>query len=187
MDDRSIKELLRERSEESLQQLDQQYGRLCRRIAFNVLDDLRDVEECVNDAYLAIWNSIPPADPESLSAYLCQTVRNISINRLKREKAKKRSSQYTIAMEELSEDVPAPGGVESEVLKNELITEITDFLRTQPEGSRILFLRRYWYAESIPEIAKELEISEHLASARLSRIRKRLKKYLIKRGNVIHE
>ncbi|MBP5225245.1 MAG: sigma-70 family RNA polymerase sigma factor [Lachnospiraceae bacterium] len=182
MDDRTIKELLCSRTEKGLEELEKAYGKLCRRIALNVLGDPQDAEECVNDAFLEVWNRVPSVNPVSVCAYLCQTVRNIAVSRLRKKNAKKRASAYSMAMEELAEDIPAFTDVEKEILQRELIEEIAAFVRTLPEESRILFMQRYWYAEPVPAIAEAVGRSSHYVSVKLSRIRNRLKRYLTERG-----
>ena len=182
MNDQMIKELLFLRSEKGLEELDKAYGKLCRRIAVNLLGDRQDAEECVNDAYLAVWNRIPPVDPESLPAYLCQIVRNICLKRLRSDSAKKRASSHTVAMEELSSDIPAFSGVEEEVLQKELAQEINAFIRSVSSEDRYLFMQRYWYGEPIRTIAKNTGRTGHYVSVRLSRLRQKLKEYLKTQG-----
>ncbi|MBQ9910505.1 MAG: sigma-70 family RNA polymerase sigma factor [Lachnospiraceae bacterium] len=187
MDDKTIKELLFSRSERGLEELDKAYGKLCRRIALNILGDPNDAEECINDAYFAVWNRIPPADPESLPAYLSRIVRNICIDRLRRNTAEKRNTAYSFAMEELMEDIPAFSDVEEEVLQHELIKEIASFVRALPEENQFLFVQRYWLTESVPDIARAIGRSSHYVSVKLFRIRKKLAEYLAEKGVCIHE
>ena len=187
MEAESIKTLLFSRSEKGLEELDKAYGKLCRGIAMNILRDPLDAEECVNDAYFAVWNRIPPADPASLSAYLCRIVKNICIDRLRRNTAEKRNTAYCITMEELTEDIPAFSDVEEEVLQHELIEEISSFVRALPTEKQFLFVQRYWFAEEVPDIAKAIGKSSHYVSVKLFRIRKQLAEYLAEKGVCIHE
>jgi len=182
MNDQAIKELLFSRKETGLEELDKAYGRLCRRLARNILGDEQEAEECVNDAYLAVWNRVPPVDPESLSAYLCQVVRNMSLKRLRNNSARKRNSAHDISIDELAADIPDFFDVEEEVLKNELADEISAFIRELSPESRYLFMQRYWYDESLEVIAKAIKRNKHYVSVRLSRIRKSLKNYLSDKG-----
>ncbi len=182
MDDLKIRELLLSRSEKGLEEMERAYGKLCRRIALNILGDPHDAEECVNDAYLSVWSHVTDIEPGLLRAYLCRLVRNNAINLYHRNTAKKRNSEYTIALEELAEDIPAMNTVEEEVLKNELIEEIWSFVRSLPEDSRFLFMQCYWYAETPASVAKMIRRSSHYVSVKLSRIRKKLKEHLLKKG-----
>lgn len=186
MDDRNIIALLFSRSEDGLQALEKKYGKSCRRIAEGILNDDRDAEECVNDAYLSLWSRIPPEKPESLSAYLFQTVRNIAVRRYRKNTAKKRNSTYDIALDELSEVLAAPKDVEGEILANELAEQIEAFLMTLNKEQRILFVRRYWYSDPIAELADMTGVREKTVSVKLYRIRKKLQQYLTEKGVYIH-
>ena len=182
LDDRSIIELFFGRSERAIAELDIKYGRLCRKLSHNILNDRRDAEECVNDAYLGIWNAIPPAKPEPLRSYICKVVRNISLKLYERKKAAKRNSTYDVAMQELEDCLPAPDAVEAEVEARELTQVIEGFLDALSDENCVIFLRRYWFADSYAEIAERTGIPEKSVSMRLVRIRKQLKQYLAERG-----
>ena len=177
MDDSAIKELLVSRSEKGIEELDKAYGKLCRSIALNILGDIRDAEECVNDTFLIVWNRVPPADPESLAAFLGRIVRNVSIDRLRKNTAAKRSTSHIIALDELAESIPAFSNVE-EVLQHELNEEINSFIRALSTENQFLFVQRYWLAESISDIANAIGKSNHYVSVKLLKIRKKLKKYI---------
>ena len=101
IDDEKIIEMFFERSEQGIRELDNKYGKICHNLSYNIVGNRQDAEECVNDAYLGAWNAIPPAQPNPLLTYLCKIVRNISLKIYYRKKAAKRSSHYTIAMEEI--------------------------------------------------------------------------------------
>lgn len=146
MEDERIVELLFARSEEAVRALTEKYGARCRKLAENILGNARDAEECVNDAYLGVWNSVPPKRPESLSAYLLGTVRNLSVARYHANRAKKRNSFYDAAIHELEECIPSGNGVEDLVLAGELAGLLNRFLETLKREDRILFVRRYWYS-----------------------------------------
>ena len=185
MEDERIVELLFARSEEAVRALTEKYGARCRKLAGNILGNARDAEECVNDAYLGVWNSVPPKRPESLSAYLLGTVRNLSVARYHANRAKKRNSFYDAAIHELEECIPSGNGVEDLVLAGELAGLLNRFLETLKREDRILFVRRYWYSDSVSELAKRLGMSSNGASVRLSRIRDRLRRFLRQEGYLV--
>ena len=152
MDDSKIIDLFYERSEQAIIELSQKYGTVCTKVANNILNDVRDTEECVNDAYLGAWNTIPPQNPNPLLSYVCRIVRNLAIKRYHSNTAKKRNSIYDVALDGLDKE------------------------------SRVMFVRRYWYADSISDLAQLFHTSNHNVSVRLSRIRNKLKKHLIQEG-----
>ena len=187
MDDRAIIEMFFARSEKGLEELEKAYGKLCRRIAMNIVSDPQDAEECVNDAYFSVWNRIPPEEPRSLSAYLCRIVRNISVDRVRQRTAQKRNSDYTVAMDELAEDIPAFNDVEETVLQQELIEEISAFVRSLSKENQYLFVQRYWCAEPVSAIAETIGRSSHYVSVTLFRIRKKLRDFLKEKGVCVEE
>lgn len=181
IDDKSIIELLFDRSEKGLAELDVKYGKLCHKLSRNILNNRQDAEECVNDAYLGVWNAIPPAKPNPLRAYVCKIVRNISLKLYYKNEAEKRNSVYDIAIQELEDYLPAPNTVEGEVETRELARIIEKFLDTLSDENFVIFLRRYWFSDTYAEIAERTGIPEKSVSMRLVRIRKQLKQYLIER------
>ena len=182
VEDQQIIALFQQRSENAIVELSAKYGPLCKKLAYNILGDRHDAEECVNDAYLTLWNKIPPEAPEPLSAYLCAVVRNIAINRYYYNTAAQRSSSYTVALQEIEGCLPSPASVESDYLAKETTRSIEQFLKKQDQKARVLFMRRYWYGDSIEELSALFGISKHQVSVRLHRIRTKLKKHLIKEG-----
>ncbi|WP_099467568.1 RNA polymerase sigma factor [Konateibacter massiliensis] len=182
MEDSQIIALFFERSEQAIVELSNKYGKVCRRVSLNILKNTLDAEECVNDAYLGVWNNIPPQKPDPLLAYVCRIVRNLSIKRYYSNTALKRNSHYDIAFEELEDCIPSQNNVDEDYNVKELAKIINDFLSTLDKDNRVMFVRRYWFSDSLNELAKTFGITEHNASVRLSRIRGKLKKYLIKRG-----
>lgn len=182
MDDKKIIELFYERSEQAITELSKKYGLLCEKIADNILNNHLDAEECVNDAYLAVWNTIPPQNPDSLVSYVCRIVRNQAIKKYHENTALKRNSIYDTSLDELEEVLPSSASVEGELEAKEVSAIIDRFLETLDKQSRTMFIRRYWYSDSIEEIALSFKTSKHYISVRLSRIRKALKKYLVKEG-----
>ena len=182
MDDKKIVELFYERSEQAITELSKKYGLLCEKIADNILNNHLDAEECVNDAYLAVWNTIPPQNPDSLVSYVCRIVRNQAIKKYHENTALKRNSIYDTSLDELEEVLPSSASVEGELEAKEVSAMIDRFLETLDKQSRTMFIRRYWYSDSIEEIALSFKTSKHYISVRLSRIRKALKKHLVKEG-----
>lgn len=182
MDDSRIIELFFERSEQAITELSNKYGSLCRRVADNILNSRVDAEECVNDAYLGVWNTIPPQRPEHLAGYVCRIVRNQAIKKYHANTAEKRNSFYDVALDEIEEVFSSPGSVEEEIDAGETARRINAFLGTLDKENRILFVRRYWFADSIEDLAALFHTGRHNVSVRLSRIRKKLKEYLAREG-----
>lgn len=180
MDDRKIIALFNERSQEAITLLSHKYGRLCMRISENILKNTQDSEECVNDAYLALWNSIPPESPENLKTYLLKVVRNQALKKYHRNTAIKRNSFYDSSLEELENVLYSDFSPEKELQQKELSEAINSFLNTLDSESRIFFVRRYYFGDSIKEIAVLTGHTPHYISVRLSRIRNKLKEYLRK-------
>lgn len=179
MEDAQIIELFFARSEDAISELDKKYGKLCHKLADNILASAQDAEECVNDAYLSTWNAIPPQRPESLPAFVGTLVRRCSITRYRANTAMKRNSHYDMCMEELETFLASPQqAMEEHYAARELAAAIERFLDTQSKENRVLFMRRYWYADSFAEIGKLLGITEGNARLRLTRMRKQLKTYL---------
>lgn len=182
MEDSKIIALFFARAEEAITALAEKYGAACGSIARNILKNSQDAEECVDDAYLAAWNTIPPQEPDPLKTYLFRIVRNISIARYHANTAVKRNSNYDVALEELEDCLADAGTVEQALDAKELTRQINRFLAGLDEESQMLFVRRYWYADSIADLAARFQISGNHVSVRLSRIRDKLRKYLRKEG-----
>lgn len=181
MDDQKIIELFFDRSELAIQSLAAKYEKLLHKISFHILQNDEDVAECINDTYLGGWNAIPPARPNPLSAFVCKITRNLSLNKYRANTAAKRDASMDVSLEELALSIPTPSA-EEEWSAQELGRNINRFLNTLELENRVLFVRRYWFADSVGDIAKDLRISENLASVRLGRIRKQLKKFLEQEG-----
>ena len=184
MDDESILELFLERSEAALDAMNEKYGAACLRLAENILGSREDAEECVNDALLRVWSSVPPNKPEMLGAYALRIVRNLALNRLGYRGAGKRSAA-ALCLEELAECIPSRGCVESAAEDAELSRLIDGFARGLGREDRFVFVRRYWYLESTKETARALGTTDAAVRSRLARIRKRLKKHLEANGVII--
>lgn len=178
MEDHDIVELFFLRNEDALRQVETKYGVLCHRLSLQICNDAQDAEECVNDAYLALWNSIPPQKPNSLRAYLLRIVRNLSITRYHFNSARKRDG-YCVALEELEKYIPILSDADSD---QDLAKALNAFLKTLSPSDRKIFVRRYWYADPVCEIANKLGCGSHAISVRLFRIRKKLKRFLQERG-----
>ena len=177
MDDKQIIRLFFERSEQAITELSQKYGALCLQLADNILNDHQDSEECVNDAYLGAWNSIPPQTPDPLRAYICRIVRNHSLKKLRANTALKRGSQFEVSLSEL-EDCISGSSLDEQLAVSELTAQINAFLSALPRDDRVMFVKRYWFSESLSEIADTFAITENNASVRLSRIRGKLHQHL---------
>lgn len=182
MEDQELMELFYTRSELAIRQMQNQYGGYFIKIARNILQDHRDAEECVNDALLAVWNTVPPNRPKPLLTYACHIVRNLAIKKYHSNRAQKRNSHYDMALDELEECIRAQDSVEDEYTVKETVEAINRFLEGLERQSRMMFVRRYWFADSLTDIAEQFHISERNVSLRLVRVRKKLKKYLEKEG-----
>lgn len=177
MEDEVIIALFFDRSEQAIRELDKKYGRMFRSLSYRILSDRQDVEECVNDAYLCAWNAIPPERPACLEAYLCRIVRNLSLKVYRFKAAAKRSSVYTVALEEISSCIANPSTVEHESDARNLGRLLEQFLATLTHRERVIFMRRYAYLDTYAEIAKRVGISEKNVSVRLTLIRRKMKQY----------
>lgn len=177
MEDAEIIELFFERSEQGIRELDIKYGKACRKLSYNIVNDRQDAEECVNDTWLGAWNSIPPQTPDPLRAYICRIARNCALKRLRANSALKRGSRFEVSLSELEDCIPG-SPLDEQLSAGELSAQINAFLAELSRDDRVMFVKRYWFAETITEIADGFGISESNASVRLSRIRGRLRKYL---------
>ena len=181
IEDEKIIDLFFVRSEQAIRELDNKYGKICHNFSYNIVNSRQDAEECVNDAYLGAWNAIPPAKPNPLLTYICKIVRNISLKIYYRKEVAKRSSTYTIAMEEIEACIADPNTVEAEIEARELARIIESFLDTLTVENRVIFMRRYWFSDSCKDIAEFVGLSEKNISVRLTRIRQKMKSYLAER------
>jgi RNA polymerase sigma-70 factor (ECF subfamily) len=182
MDDARIVEMFFARSEEAIAALDTKYGRLAEAIARNILGDARDAEECRTDTALTVWNTVPPKRPDPLIAYVAKIARNLAIDRYRYNRAAQRDSRGDLLLSELSDVVSDTEGPERYLENAEIGAAVSDFLRTQPEKDRRLFLRRYYFGDSVEALARDAGISVNNASVKLHRIRARLRDYLLERG-----
>ena len=181
IEDEKIIEMFFERSEQGIRELDIKYGKVCHKLSYNIVNSRQDAEECVNDAYLGAWNAIPPVRPNPLLSYIVKIVRNISLKIYWRKEAAKRSGHYTIALEEIEGYIADQKTVEDEIEARELARIIGEFLDTLTLENRVIFMRRYWFADSYKDIAEFMGLSEKNISVRLTRIRQKMKSYLAER------
>lgn len=182
LDDKKIIELFFHRSERAIVELSSKYGSVFAKVAFNILNSKEDTEECLNDAYLGAWNTIPPQNPDVLPSYVCRIVRNLALKKYHSNTAAKRNSVYDAALDELENCFPSSDSVEEEFNAAETARIIDGFLATLDKENRIMFVRRYWYADSVDDLAKLFKTSNHNISVRLYRTRTKLRKYLISEG-----
>lgn len=182
-EDFEIVRLFTERNETAISAAMEKYKSYCMRIALNILHSHEEAEECVNDAFLKAWELIPPHKPQTLSTFLGKITRNLAINRYRQAFAEKRGSGDTaLAFEELSEIVSGNADVQGKAERQELLGEINAFLKRLPERQRNVFICRYWFCESVREVAERFSISESNVSVILNRVRKKLREHLQKRG-----
>ena len=183
IEDSMIIQLYWDRDESAISATSEKYGAYCRSIAMNILGDREDAEECVNDTYLGVWNSIPPHRPNVLPAFLGKITRNLSLNKYRQKHAEKRGcGQMGAVLDELAECVSDKSDIEQDIDRKELIKEINQFLGTLPQVKRGIFVGRYWRADSISEIAARYGMTENRVSVTLNRLRKQLNRYLSERG-----
>ena len=180
MNDLEIIELYFERDETAIKETDAKYGRLCHSIAKNILDNEQDTEECVNDTYIGVWNAVPPTRPKNLMSFVCKITRNLSLKRLEARARQKRSAA-TISLDELAEILPDEKIAEG-VSDGDLAKTISDFLRKENEDVRNVFMRKYYFFDSIGDIAQRFGFTESKVKSMLFHTRNRLRNYLIKEG-----
>ena len=185
MRDEEIIDLFFERSEQGIEELEKAHGGAVRRVAYNILASRQDAEECVNDTWLAAWNAIPPERPDPLRTFVCRIARNLAAKRYHADRAEKRNSEYDLALDELAECIPCGGSVEDAYSARELADAIDRFLDTLGFTDKLLFMRRYWFADSLSDIAAMTGLSYDTVSVRLHRVKRRLKKQLQKEGLLV--
>ena len=181
MDDLEIIELYFQRDEQAIKETDARYGKLCRSIAFNILNNREDSEECVNDTYIAVWNAIPPTRPKSFTSFICKIARNLSLKRLEFMKREKRSAEVIMSLDELT-TVLADESYSPDFSDENVGKLISKFLRTQKEDTRNIFIRRYYFFDSIADISSRYGFTESKVKNTLFYTRNKLRDYLIKEG-----
>ena len=185
MTDTEIIDLFFERSEQAIAELAKKHGGTVGRIAYNILGNTQDAEECVNDTWLGAWNAIPPNRPSPLISFVCRIARNLATKRYHANSAAKRDSRYDLALDELAECIPDKNSVEDAYGAKELAAAVNSFLDTVDYPDRFVFMRRYWYADSLTDIAEMSGLSYKTVSVRLTRIKGKLKQYLMKEGLLV--
>jgi len=182
MKDTAIIALYQSRNESALGASDERYGRYCYKIAINVLGCEEDAKECVNDTFLAAWERIPPEKPDCLRAFFGKIARNIATNRYHRNRTQKRGGgEIPLVLEELAECVADGTSVEGDLMAKELKKEIDGFLEALPQRDRHVFIERYFYMDSVKDIANRHDMKEDYLRVVLARVRKKLKQHLKER------
>ncbi len=182
MEDRQIVDLYLGRDESAIKMSKFKYGAYILAIAMNILKSKEDADECENDTYLSAWNSIPPKEPTNLKLFLGRITRNLSIDIYRKNTAEKRGDGMETLLSELDECAPGNGGVDAEVDIRSLTYMINEFLHAQPKEKRVMFVKRYWYGQSISDIAKATGTSDSKVATTLFRVRADLKDWLLKEG-----
>ena len=183
MEDRQIVALYQQRDQQAIAQTERKYGHYLTKVAYHILYDLEDCAESVNDTYLAAWNAIPPHQPQSLCAFLSKLTRRISIDLLrKKQSAKRGGGEFELSLEELSQCLPGGNDPEAEVSSRELVRTIEKFLLTLPEKTRNVFIGRYFYMDSVKEVARYCGLTESNTKVLLHRTRLALGDYLKEEG-----
>lgn len=186
MEDSEIVRLYWARSESAIEETANKYGGYCMKIAVNILDDEEDAKECVTDAYFQVWESVPPNTPSFLSVYLGKITRNLALNRMKYLNRQKRGGKTAkLIFEEIEDCIPDGQDTEKQFDDRYIAELINAYLKKLPEEDCSLFLRRYWYFDSIKEIALRYSVSESRVKSRLHRMRKKLKAALEEGGVVL--
>lgn len=182
MEERTIVQLYLDRDEQAIHATEEAYGDRLQRLAYRILEDLPEAQECENDTYLAAWERIPPHTPwDYLFAFLARITRGLAIDRLRQRGAQKRPVVTTLS-EELEQCLPTPDDTPCRVEYKELLATIEDFLRQQKRDERMMFIRRYWYCEEIAAVARQMGTTESRVKSSLFRIRNRLRQRLIEEG-----
>ncbi len=181
MEDKRIIALYFNRCELAIEETRKSFGNYCLKIALNILGSLEDAEECVNDTYLRLWNNIPPDKPKAFSAYIGKITRNIALDKYRAKASQKRNiGQVPLVLEELAECVS--GSEQTVFVASDLKESLNSFLTTLKKENLQIFMRRYWYMDSVADIAKNLHISESKVKTVLFRTRSDLKSHLLKEG-----
>lgn len=175
MTDAEIIQLFWQREESAITETQTRYGAYCTRIAMNILSNREDAEECVSDTWLQAWNTIPPQKPRSLRAYLGRIIRNLSLNRWSHSRAQKRYGGMERLLSELDDCIPAPDNAQRSLEAAALSEIISNWLETLPRDDRILFVRRYWYGDTLQELAAHAGIPASKLAQRMLRLRRGLK------------
>lgn len=179
MDDKSIVDLYWQRSDKAIEETAAKYGAYCRTIAYNILSNAEDCEECVNDTYMSAWNSMPDKRPDRLSPFLAKITRNHALHLIEKQQRQKRGGgEAELALEELAECIPAKQSVEAQIEAKELVIAVNYFLSLLPADERKVFFSRYFFMASIDEISEKFRFSRSKTLSMLHRTRIKLRKFL---------
>lgn len=184
MTDEDIVALFFRRSEQAIEELSRKYQPMVKRISANILGNSQDAEETENDTYLACWDSIPPRSPDPLGAYVARIARNKAVARYHSNTALKRNSCYDAVLDELEDCLPAASTPEDDIMEKELTQAVNAFLGTIGKEDRLFFVRRYWFSDSVTDIAETAGRKASHVSSRLFRTRQKLFAYLKEEGYV---
>ncbi len=183
MADGDIVELYWQRNEKAIEETDRKYGKYLYVVAYNIVHDRLDCEECLNDTYLGTWNRIPPHRPSVFQVFLSRIMRNIAVDKLRANTAHKRvPSEMMVSLDELNDCISSDPPLEEEVAIKELSRVLNDYLRTLNDREQFVFVCRYYYADKVSSIARMLQVGEATVFRELSAIREGLKKHLEKEG-----
>ncbi len=182
MNDTEILALFSLQKEKALEAIAKKYGGLCYSIAYRIMENREDAEECVNDTYLKLWDALADVTPDNLSGYLCQITRRLALNRQRAKQTLKRGGAQEAALEELVEVLSDKETPEDKLMNAELIGALNRFLAMEKPRERQIFLRRYWFYESVEAIAEQYSMNRNSVATILFRMRSRLKKFLLKEG-----
>lgn len=186
MEDQQIVALYHQRNEQAIVQTETKYGAYCTGIAQNILQNMQDSEECVNDTWLRTWNSIPPAKPENLKTYVGKITRNLSLNRLEyRHREKRGGGEAMLALDEIGEVASPEADLAAQIEREEFSRILNAFLWSLSERDCCVFIRRYYYLESVERISKRYAINQATVFKILSRARGKLRNALAKEGYTV--
>lgn len=178
MEDKEIIDLYFARSENAISETARKYGRMLKSIAYGILKNISDCEECENDTYFVAWNKIPPHIPKALAAFLGRVMRNTALNKYSYYTADKRNYEFETALCELENILPDGTNPELKYEITEIAEYITKYLRTQSYTKRVVFVRRYWYCDTTGKIAADYGFSDSKVKSILMRMRNGLKIFL---------
>lgn len=185
MEDHAIVDLYWSRSEDAIAETDKKYGPYCRQISYNILRSTYDADECVNDTWLRAWNAMPPQRPNHLKGFLAKLTRNLSLDRWDKAHAEKRGGRTGLLLSELTDCIPDPHTMEQTLDDRAVSLAISKWLAQQKPRDRVVFVRRYFYADAINVVAKRAGLTEGGAKSLLHRLRSSLKRHLEQEGIVL--
>lgn len=182
MDDQSIVELYLQRDENAIKESRNKYEAYCYRIAMNILSVAEDVEECINDTWISVWNRIPPVIPKSLKAFLGKLVRDISLSRYRAVHAQKRYNGMELILDELAECIPSGQDIQKSLEQKELSETVNGWLDSLPQEDRVLFVKRYYYGETVKQLSEMQSCTENQMAQKMMKLRNKLKAHLLSGG-----